>query len=54
MKLNPSSTGQNITEIMSDPKVPAAVLDLFKSLPALEVTEGYRERAEFAFDMSQP
>jgi predicted nucleic acid-binding protein len=34
-----------ITEIMSDPKVPAAVLDLLKSLPALEVTEGYWERA---------
>lgn len=34
-----------ITEIMSDPKVPVAVLDLLKSLPALEVTEGYWERA---------
>jgi hypothetical protein len=29
-----------ITEIMSDPKVPKAVLDLLKSLPALEVTVG--------------
>lgn len=34
-----------ITEIMSDPKVPVAVLDLLKLLPALEVTEGYWERA---------
>jgi hypothetical protein len=32
---------------MSDPKVPAAVLDLLQSLPALEVTEGYGERAGF-------
>jgi len=34
-----------ITEIMSDPKVPVAVLDLLKSLPALNVTEEFWERA---------
>lgn len=34
-----------LTELLSDPKLPAAVLTLFRQLPVLVVSEGYWERA---------
>ncbi|HXO40931.1 MAG TPA: PIN domain-containing protein [Thermoanaerobaculia bacterium] len=34
-----------LTELLSDPQLPARVAALFKDLPMLEVTDGYWERA---------
>jgi hypothetical protein len=34
-----------LTELLSDPKLPGRVLNLFKELPLLPTTEGYWERA---------
>jgi predicted nucleic acid-binding protein len=34
-----------VTEVLSQPGLPAAVADLIRSISTLEITEGYRERA---------
>ncbi len=34
-----------LTDLLSDPKLPTAVLTLFRQLPVLAVSEGYWERA---------
>ena len=34
-----------LTELLSDPKLSKEVADLFKSLPVLEISDGYWERA---------
>lgn len=34
-----------LTELLSDPRLPKEVAELFQSLPVLEISEGYWERA---------